>query len=426
METQRSRVVERPAVERLPVELAAAARECATVLAAAGHAAWIVGGAVRDLALGRGPRDVDLATAAVPEELERLFPRSHAVGRAFGTVVVHTAGGLDVEITTFRCEEGHTDGRRPDRVHFGHSLEEDARRRDFTCNAFYLGPLDGDFRDPTGGLDDLRAGLLRCVGDPRQRFVEDGLRLLRLVRLAAELGLALEPATRAGAQRSGAALRGVSAERVLAECVRMASGPAPAWAFGELQALGLLARLPGFGRLPAESLPERQAALARLERCTPEALFAVLFAPRAEACTAALAALLELCPSRELLARVRHAWELGAELAAVLAAGPAAPRARRLRLLRDEGFSLALALHQAWHGAGAGAALGAERARLAHAELFPAPWITSRELAAAGVVRGPRWGELLRAAEDAQLAGELRSRAEAEAWLARRLAEGER
>ena len=173
MEAERARVILRPALERLPVELAGAARACAETLTAAGQRAWIVGGAVRDLALGRTPKDVDLATAAVPEELERLFPRSHAVGRAFGTVVVHTVGEIDVEITTFRREADYADGRRPNTVSFGTSLEEDAQRRDFTCNALYLCALDGEFRDPTGGLDDLRAGVLRCVGDPARRFAED-------------------------------------------------------------------------------------------------------------------------------------------------------------------------------------------------------------------------------------------------------------
>ncbi|MEQ1894117.1 MAG: hypothetical protein ABL998_16370 [Planctomycetota bacterium] len=422
METPRVREVARPALARLPPELAAAARACAETLALAGHRAWIVGGAVRDLALGRTPRDVDLASAAVPAELERLFPRSHAVGRAFGTVVVHTEPGLDVEITTFRREADYADGRRPSVVSFGTSLEEDAERRDFTCNALYLAALDGELRDPTGGLADLGEGVLRCVGDPVRRFAEDGLRLLRLVRLATELGLTLEPATRAAAAASASALRGVSAERVLAECARMATGPAPGRALAQLHELGLLQRLPGFARLAPETLPARLAALARATVHNPEGLFAVLFHPRGAPLEASLAALLELRPARALLARVRRAFELGPDIERCRAATAPPARAERLRLLRDEDFLLALAVHEAWSEATTPVDLRSELATLTRAELFPEPWITSRELAAAGVPRGPRYGELLRAAEDAQLAGEVRTRAEAEAWLVRTLA----
>src|SRR5262245_13356451 len=171
--------MQRPTVAHLPGELARAARAIAVVLARAGRRGWLVGGAVRGLALGVEPRDADLATAATPDEIERLFPRTYAVGKAFGTVVVHS-GAADVQVTTFRTESAYKDARRPDEVRFGTSLEEDAARRDFTCNALYLDPLSDEFRDPTGGLDDLELRRLRCVGDPARRFAEDGLRLLRL------------------------------------------------------------------------------------------------------------------------------------------------------------------------------------------------------------------------------------------------------
>lgn len=414
-----ARAVGRPSVADLPEVLRRAAESCAQVLQAHGRSAWIVGGAVRDLALARTPKDVDLTSEAVPDELERLFPRSHAVGRSFGTVVVHTPLGVDVEVTTFRREGAYSDGRRPDAVSFGTSLEEDAERRDFTCNALYLAPLSDEFRDPTGGLTDLAAGRLRCVGDPLRRFGEDGLRLLRLARLAAELGLEPEADTRAAAAASAAALRGVSAERVLAECTRMAVGPAPARALQTLADLGLFPHLPGFARLAAQECAARLAALARNRLRTPEALFAILFHPRGAAPDANLAALLELRPARELVAHVRRAFELGREIEDQLK-GPAPGRARRVRLLRDDDFPLALAVHVAWYGSAA--ELEGERARLTPEELRPALWITSADLARAGVARGPRWGELLRAAEDAQLAGEIGSRAQAEAWLARALA----
>ena len=421
MERGLPRGIERPSVARLPSGLAAAARHCAEVLRAHGERAWLVGGAVRDLALAREPKDVDLATRALPETLERLFPRTHAVGRAFGTVVVRSAGGLDVQITTFRGESDYVDGRRPGSVRFGTSLEEDAERRDFTCNALYLDPLDDTLLDPTGGLLDLAAGRLRCVGEPARRFEEDGLRLLRLVRFAAELDLAIEPATRAAALGSGAALRGVSPERVLAELARMCAGPAPAWAVAELLALGLLARLPGFARLAPGSLGERVAALGRIERPDLTEFLALLFRAPDGDVDAALAALGELRPARAELDGARRLYALEPELVAQLGTPPPAGRARLYRLLRDEAFARAWRVHRAWRGTPVTRDLAAERATLSADVLAPAPLVTSRELERAGVPRGPRWGELLRAAEDAQLEGELREASQVESWLARQL-----
>jgi tRNA nucleotidyltransferase/poly(A) polymerase len=134
--------------------LAEASREIAGVLGRAGKRGWIVGGAPRDLALGLSPADVDMASAATPAEVEALFSGTIPVGRAFGTVVVR-AGSLDVQHTTFRADGAYGDGRRPDSVEFGASVEEDSSRRDFTCNALYLDPLNGEFADPQGGLADL-------------------------------------------------------------------------------------------------------------------------------------------------------------------------------------------------------------------------------------------------------------------------------
>jgi tRNA nucleotidyltransferase/poly(A) polymerase len=341
--------MERPSVERLPAHLARAAREVAARLGGAGHRTWLVGGAVRDLTLGVAPKDADLASAATPDELAALFPSTHAVGRAFGTVVVHT-DDVDVQVTTFRLESGYDDARRPTHVAFGTSLEEDAARRDFTCNALYLDPLTDELVDPTGGLADLAAGRLRCVGDPRQRFTEDGLRLLRLARLAAEHGLAVDPETRAGAQASLDALRGVSPERELAELERMAGGTDPARALRLLLELGVLTRVAGIAALGPPPLEERVAAVERLgPAAAPGAVAPVLAAlfrpPDAAAADSALEALLALRPSRELSERVRRIWALEPELVACLAAlgDGALRRSRAVRLLRADELADALA-----------------------------------------------------------------------------------
>ncbi len=414
-------------MEHLPAEFARAARSVAVVLGAAGHRAWLVGGAVRDLALEVEPQDVDLASAARPDEVEALFPATVPVGRAFGTVVVRS-GALDLQVTTFRAEAGYDDARRPSHVHFAISLEEDAARRDFTCNALYLDPLNDELVDPTGGLLDLAARRLRCVGDAGQRFAEDGLRLLRLARLAAHHGLAIDEASQAGARASLEALRGVSPERVLAELVRMAEGAAPARAVRLLFELGVLQRLPGAGALGQDAaLAERVEALARLEGAGCERFFATLFHPRKGAgMQAALEAFWTLRPARDLHRRVGRILERAQELTQLLRAltGGEVRRSRWIRVVRSVEFETALAVWNAWNPG----EFEPQRARLAElaastepAQLRPTVLVTSAELARAGIPRGPRWSELLRAGEDAQLDGELTDLASARAWLARRV-----
>lgn len=419
----------RPSIAQLPAELARAAQTVARTLAAAGHPSYVVGGAVRDLVLGERPLDVDLATPALPDELERLFESTHAVGKAFGTVVVHQ-DGVDVQVTTFREETGYDDARRPSHVRFGRSLEADAARRDFTCNALYLEPLRDELVDPTGGLADLAARRLRCVGEPAQRFAEDGLRLLRLARQAAAFALEVEPATRAGAANSLDALRGVSPERVLAELERMAAGPAPGRALALLHEIGALARLPGLeplARAEGDDFLARVHAAAELgPRPGSAALLAALLRPRAEAQDGlAQAALEALRPARALAGTCARAWRLERELGACLAelARGSLRRSRWIRLGRDEAWDTARALWRAWRpveGARELAELEARLGALAPGELHPTPWITSTELAESGIPRGPRWAELLREAEAQQLDGAFADAAAARAWLAER------
>jgi len=200
-------------VSLLPERWAELATGICRTLERGGHRGWIVGGAVRDLLLGREIKDVDLVSAARPEEVEALFDRTVAVGKSFGIIVV-VLGGEEVELATFRRERGYSDRRRPDEVVYAAAPEEDAERRDFTCNALYLDPLSGEIRDPAGGLADLKSGVLRAVGDPAGRFREDGLRILRMARFHAALDLQPAPGLLAAAQAERSALTGVSAERV--------------------------------------------------------------------------------------------------------------------------------------------------------------------------------------------------------------------
>lgn len=216
----------------------------------AGHAGWLVGGAVRDALLGRPTHDWDVATDALPETILGLFPDG-AYENRFGTVLAR-----GVEITTFRQDHHYPDHRRPAAVTFTDSLDADLLRRDFTVNAIAWGrpagggPGSAGFADPAGGRADLAARILRSVGDPDLRFDEDALRLLRAARIAAAVGLAIDPATHAAMTAHADDVRWVSGERVGIELRRMLEAPVPSRAFRILAETGLLG--PTFPELAAQ------------------------------------------------------------------------------------------------------------------------------------------------------------------------------
>lgn len=192
-------------------------------LEAAGHEAWCVGGCVRDALMGRSPEDWDVTSSARPEETLALFGhRGLPTGLKHGTVTVKTEEG-PVEVTTYRIDGTYRDHRRPETVAFSRSLDEDLARRDFTVNAMARN-LRGELRDPFGGREDLRRGILRCVGEPDRRFQEDALRILRGLRFAATLGLGIEPGTAAAVRRNRDGLRNIAAERIQAEFFKLLPG----------------------------------------------------------------------------------------------------------------------------------------------------------------------------------------------------------
>lgn len=194
-----------------------------SALEAAGHEAWCVGGCVRDTLLGRVPDDWDVTTDALPEETMALFgDHAFPTGIQHGTVTVQVKQQR-VEVTTYRVDGDYRDYRRPDTVAFTRSLEEDLRRRDFTVNAMALS-LRGTLRDPFGGQEDLKAGVLRCVGDPDRRFQEDALRILRGLRFAAVLGLSMDPATAESIHENKTLLREIAAERIQEELFKLLCG----------------------------------------------------------------------------------------------------------------------------------------------------------------------------------------------------------
>jgi tRNA nucleotidyltransferase (CCA-adding enzyme) len=213
----------------------------------AGHEAHLVGGGVRDLVLGREPKDFDLATSALPDAVLALFGHRFAIptGLQHGTVTVLAgpAPGRPVEVTTFRGEGVYLDGRRPSSVEFGKTLIEDLSRRDFTMNAIAYDPLADRLTDPFDGQKDLAARLVRAVGDPALRFAEDGLRPMRAVRQATQLGFEIEAPTLQAIPATLASFRKVSAERIRDELLKLLAAPTPARGIELLRASGLLAEV---------------------------------------------------------------------------------------------------------------------------------------------------------------------------------------
>ena len=252
----------------------------------AGHAAYVVGGCVRDSLLGLDPHDWDLCTSARPEQVMALFGEEKCIptGLQHGTVTVKQ-GGRFYETTTFRTEGAYSDGRHPDAVCFVPDVREDLARRDFTINAMAYSAEEG-LIDPFGGRDDLAAHLVRAVGEPERRFEEDALRILRLYRFAARFGFAIDPATGAAARALGPHLDCVSAERIQEELLKLLAAPRPG---SYLEPAVLAVVLP---ELEPEKQPERFAELCRtIDRIEPTA----------ENVPARLAAL--LCPLGEAGAR---------------------------------------------------------------------------------------------------------------------------
>ena len=421
----------------------------------AGHEAYLAGGCVRDLLLGRPPRDWDVATAATPDEVLALWPDALTVGKAFGVVVVRD-GTVQVEVATFRAESGYADGRHPDAVTFT-TAEADARRRDFTVNAMFLDPVSGEVLDYVGGREDLARRLIRAVGDPRGRFAEDHLRMLRAVRFAAELDFDLDPATAEAIGDLAGRITSVSGERVSAELERILTAhPAGRRRGMELaDRLGLLAvLLPEVAATrgteqPAAYHPEGDVfvhtleCLARLREPTYELALAALLHDVGKPATCRVrkgrltfyghAKLGEemagaVCRRLRLstFARQRVEWLVRRHM--MLANWPELRVAKLKRLFAEPGFEELAELWRADALASGGTAEGYEalmaRYRIAQEETVrPEPLVTGRDLIAMGLEPGPRFGPILDAVYDAQLEGEVTTREEALA-LARQAATG--
>ncbi|MBT3273737.1 MAG: HD domain-containing protein [Spirochaetales bacterium] len=205
----------------------------------AGYEAYLVGGAVRNLLRKERPSDFDIATNALPEQVSAIFRRVIPTGIKHGTVTVFFREH-QFETTTFRTENAYSDLRRPDSVHFVPTIEEDLKRRDFTINSMAVHAVNGTITDPHNGQDDLKSGIIRAVGDPFERFSEDGLRLLRACRFACQLNFSIEASTLSAMRAQKDTIRSISAERVRDELNKILASDQPSLGFLTMESAGLL------------------------------------------------------------------------------------------------------------------------------------------------------------------------------------------
>ncbi len=259
-------------------------RQVAATLRSAGFQAWIVGGCVRDLLRGAGNQiaDWDLTTEALPGDVQSLFPHTIPTGIQHGTVTV-MIGREGYEVTTLRGEGAYSDGRRPDEVFFVKSVEEDLARRDFTVNAIAADPVSGEITDPWGGRKDLQAKVIRAVGNPMERFKEDGLRVLRAARFCAALQCELERSTEEAIRPNLETFSKVASERILAEWVKAVEKARwPSTAFYIMKRTGILDSIGGpLAELEAARFSRAMTRLDSAPRNFPLAMAAVLLEARA-------------------------------------------------------------------------------------------------------------------------------------------------
>ena len=422
------------------------------VLRDAGHQAYLVGGCVRDLVLGREPADYDVATDALPERVQQLFPDSIAVGAQFGVIIV-AEGSVQVEVATFRSDVGYSDGRHPDRVTYARSPEEDVRRRDFTINGLLLDPRTGEVLDFVGGRDDLRAGLLRAIGEPGLRFREDKLRMVRAVRFAARLDYAIEPATLAAVRRLAPEVTQVSAERLRDELTKLLTEGAARRGFELLDETGLLtivlpeaAKMKGVEQ-PPHFHPEGDVWIhtrLMLEKLavgsSPTLAWGVLLHDAGKPPTFTPAAStgdrirfdehveVGTRMAEEICRRLRFSNDDTEQVAALVAnhlrfkdVFEMRPSTLK-RFVRLPRFEEHLELHRldclASHGM-LDAYQFVQRflEQTPPAQVRPARLVSGDDLKQMGFAPGPQFREILRAVEDAQLDGRLASRAEALAFI---------
>jgi poly(A) polymerase len=433
-----------------------------------GYKAYLVGGCVRDLLLGQEPADYDVATDATPEQVMAIFPETYAVGAQLQTGVSselplspgsfgHGKDGL-IEVATFRADIGYSDGRHPDEVRFSKDPQEDVQRRDFTINGLLLDPVSDEVLDFVGGRSDLRAKLIRTIGNPEQRFAEDRLRMLRAVRFAARFGYTIAPETFRSIRQHASQIHQVSRERVRDELTKMLTEGHARLAFLLLDETGLLRQLlPEIEAMkgveqPPQFHPEGDVfvhTLLLLDKlphpCPPTLAWGALLHDVGKPPT------FRVAPDRirfddhvdvgvkmaeDICRRLRFSNDDAQQIIALVDNHMRFGQVQRMkestfkRFVRMSHFDEHLELHrldsQASHGDLTSYNFTREKAATMPGEVMrPAPLITGDDLIVAGYKPGPRFKEILSAVEDAQLEGRLRSKDAAMQLVAREFPVGD-
>ena len=418
--------------------------------------AYLVGGCVRDLLLDREPTDFDVATSATPAQVMKIFPDTYAVGAQFGVVLVPLPGGENtredeneesktnaVEVATFRSDLGYSDGRHPDQVRFCQDPREDAARRDFTINGMMLDPVSSEVLDFVGGQNDLKAGIVRAIGEPERRFAEDKLRMLRAVRFAARFEYEIEAETLIAIKRFADEIKLVSRERVRDELTKMLTEGHARQAILLLDKTGLLKEvLPEISamkgvRQPAEFHPEGDVFIHTLlaldnlpHPCPPTLAWGALLHDVGKPAT------FRVAPDRirfdghvevgvkiaeEICERLRFSKHDAAQMLALVDNHMRFGDVTRMKestlkkFMRLPGFDEHLALHRAdslasHRNLSTYEFLQKKITEIPPPNIRPAPLITGNDLIALGYIPGPRFREILDAVEDAQLEGQFDSR----------------
>jgi poly(A) polymerase len=425
------------------------AREICARLREHGHIAYFAGGCVRDMVRGLTPKDFDVATDAPPEVVQRIFPRTYAVGAKFGVIVV-VENETNFEVATFRSDDAYIDGRRPTSVHFS-TPEEDAKRRDFTINGMFFGPAKNEVIDFVGGRADLEAKLVRAIGNPAQRFAEDRLRMLRVVRFATVLDYKIDNQTWDALVANANSITEISAERIRDELVKIFLSPNRVHGWDLLDQSGLLRNiLPEIEPMKGCEQPEQfhpegdvfkhtRLMLQLLpENVSVALVFSVILHDVAKPVTAKVdpagrirfnehdrvgAAMTEQIMERLRFSRA----EIDATVEMVrqhmvFKDVPKMRVAKLKRFMARPTFEEELELHrvdcESSHGLMENYEfLQHKREEFASEPIIPPPLVTGDDLIALGMKPSPKFGEILEAVETRQLEGALKDRQQALDWV---------
>jgi poly(A) polymerase len=414
-----------------------------------GHQAYFVGGCVRDLLLKKKPKDFDVATDATPERIASIFKKTVPVGAKFGVMLV-VMEGLPFEVATFRADKEYKDGRRPTGVRFT-DAKEDALRRDFTVNGLFYDPVSKKVLDWVGGQKDLKKKIIRAIGDPKKRFEEDKLRLLRAVRFASVLGFRIEPKTAAAAKRLASKIKVVSSERVRDELVKMFTGPDPGRALTLLDKSGLLKEvLPEVAAMkgvqqPKEYHPEgdvfrhTRLLLEGLKSSDTVLAFGCLLHDIGKPPTFRRSDRIRFnghdrvgaAMAEKLLVRLRFPNDQKDRIVACVEGHMRFKDVQEMRestlkkFLQRQTFMTELEQHRldclASHGNLSNWRFLKKKLRaFSKEDIKPVPLLNGRDLLAMGMKPGPVIGRILREAEEAQLERKITTKEEALEWARRR------